>query len=179
MRGETAKFTILLWNSENSSFPVKIRAIKVPEGLSVIVNPKEFIINFSRVSGYSTESGAEYVNTQYGLMKTIPVEVLVKASKSANLGKYDFYVNLFAGEPTTGISTVFDKTFRFDVEVVYYNNTSKMTETTIQTLPISNDDTKEKITGVFSKISIDTRLIFIASLMIGIFLVAWTIYKHE
>ena len=179
MRGESVKFTILLWNSENSSFPVKLRATQIPEGLSMIINPKEFMMNFSRVDGYSTESGIEYMNTPYGLMKTFPVDVLVKTSNSIDLGKYDVYVNLAAGGTTTGISTIFEKTFRFDVEVVRYINRPKMTETTIQKLPILNENIMSKITGMFSKVSINTRLIFIVSLMIGIFLVAWTIYKHE
>ncbi|MCX6821487.1 MAG: hypothetical protein NTW30_01785 [Candidatus Aenigmarchaeota archaeon] len=179
MRGESVKFTILLWNSENSSFPVKLRATQIPEGLSVIVNPKGFMMNFSRVDGYSNENGIEYINTPYGLMKTFPVDVLVKTSNSIDLGKYDVYVNLAAGESTTGISTIFEKTFRFDVEVVSYINRPKMTETTIQNFPILNENIAGKTTGMFSKVSIDTRLIFIVSLMIGIFLVAWTIYKHE
>jgi len=179
MRGESVKFTILLWNSENSSFPVKLRATQIPEGLSMIINPKEFMMNFSRVDGYSNENGIEYMNTPYGLMKTVPVDVLVKVSNSIDLGKYDVYVNLAAGGTTTGISTIFEKTFRFDVEVVRYINRPKMTETTIQKLPILNENIMSKITGMFSKVSINTRLIFIVSLMIGIFLVAWTIYKHE
>jgi hypothetical protein len=189
MRGETAKFTILLWNSGESSFPVKLRATKIPEGLSVIINPKEFIMNFSRVDGYSAESRMEYVNTQYGLMKTIPVDVLVKVSNSVNLGDYDVYVNLAAGESTTGISTIFEKTFKFNVKVVYYiprattttiqKPVEKLTQVEKQLTPDVNESIKEKITGMFSKVPVNSRLLFIVSLMIGIFLVAWTIYKHE
>ncbi len=187
MREQTIKFTILLWNPENSSFPVKLRAIQVPEGLSIIISPKEFIMNSSMLDGHSAESENEYVNTPYGLMKTTPVDVLVKTSKSINSGEYNFYVNLAAGNPTTGISPIFDKTIKFDVKVVDYIITKQVT-TTVQkteektkkeTSQSVNETVKEKITGMFSKLSNNTYLIFIVSLMIGIFLVAWTIYKHE
>jgi hypothetical protein len=183
MREQTIKFTILLWNPENSSFPVKLRAIQVPEGLSIIISPKEFIMNSSMLDGHSAESENEYVNTPYGLMKTTPVDVLVKTSKSINSGEYNFYVNLAAGNPTTGISPIFDKTIKFDVKVVDYIIT-KQAATTVQktkkeTSQSVNETVKEKITGMFSKLSNNTYLIFIVSLMIGIFLVAWTIYKHE
>lgn len=182
MRGETAKFTILLWNSENYSFPVKLRATQVPEGLLVIITPKEFMMNYSRMDSYSTESKIEYINTQYGLMKTIPVEVLVKTSNSVNLGEYDVYVNLAAGESTTGISTIFEKTFKFKVEVVYYIpsiTTTTLRKTEEKITPNINESIKEKITGMFSKVLVDSHIILIACLMIGIFLVFWTIYKHE
>jgi len=184
MRGETAKFTILLWNSENSSFPIRLRATQVPEGLSVIINPKEFMMNYSKVDSYSADIGMEYVNTPYGLMKTIPVDVLVKVSNSINLGEYDVYVNLAAGESTGGISTVFDKTFNFNMKVVNYIPATKMTTTTLQKTEeklTTNiiDNMKEKITGMFSKVSINPYLIFIASLMIGIFLFCWISYKYE
>jgi ribosomal protein L23 len=178
MRGETTKFTILLWNSENSSYPVKFRATEVPEGISVIIDPKELIMNSSTADSYSTESGMEYINTQYGLMKLTPVDVLVKVSKSINLGEFDVYVNLDAGESKTWISTIYEKTFKFNVKVVNYINTTKKTTNEIQKIDETSNNIMEKITGMSSKISINSSVIFIFSLMIGIFLVAWVIYKH-
>lgn len=180
MKDDTTKFTILLWNSENSSFPIKLRANQVPKDLTVVINPREFIMNFSIAGDYSSEGGIQYINTPQGLMKTTPVDVLVKVPKGINLGEYEFYVNLDAGGDAGGISTVFQKTFKFNVKVVFY--ISKIPKEKLESnnlLQNINEIAKERITGMFANVLDSSYMIFSICLIVGVFLFLWRIYKHE
>ncbi|MDI6826319.1 MAG: hypothetical protein QMD36_03975 [Candidatus Aenigmarchaeota archaeon] len=174
LRGETAKFTILLWNPENTSFPVKFNVVKAPKGLTVITNPKELKLNCSRVNTFPAEGGRHYVQTKQGLMTTTPIDVLVKVPRTFEPGEYDVYVNLVAGEITTGISTLLEKTLKFTVKVIAYRPELTTTTIKIEEKPIPI----EKITGLVIKTFSNPRTIFIALLVIAILFVLWIIYKH-
>jgi len=180
LRGETATFKILLWNSGNSSFPIKIKPVLLSKDLSVIINPKEFIMNASKIYDYSSDNEKEYINTPYGLIETKPIEILVKVSNSAEIGTYDFYINLAAGRTDYEISTIFEKTFKFNIDVIsHFNKTT--TITTIQKIEEKsniNETNKDRITGMFSNVS-HSYAIFIVALIISIFLICWTMYKYE
>ena len=175
LRGETAKFTILLWNSENISFPIRFKVFQAPNGLTVIITPKELNLNYSKVTTFPTEEGRHYVQTKQGLMKTTPVDLLVKVPKSFDLGEFDVYVNLVAGEITTGVSTLFEKNLKFTVKIITYRPESTTTTIKIEEKPISI----EKITDLTTKNIFNPNTIFIALLVIAILFVIWRTYKNE
>jgi len=114
--GQTAEFTILLWNVQESSFPIKLRSRQVPDDMSVMLEPEEFILKPSKVT-IPTKRGRDYVNTQYGLMLTTPVKVSVKVGDTVETGEYDVLITATAGKLTTGISALLEKTFRLSIIV--------------------------------------------------------------
>lgn len=175
LRGETAKFTILLWNSENASFPVRFNIFQIPNGLTVIINPKELKLNYSKVTTFPAERGRHYIDTKQGLMKTTPVDVLVKVPNNFQIGEYDIYINIVAGEITAGVSTLFEKTLKFTVKVISYR--PKSTTTTIKI--VEEPVTVDKITGMVTRTFFNPYLIFITLLVIVILFVVWRIYKNE
>jgi hypothetical protein len=174
LRDETAKFTILLWNSENISYPVKIRATQVPKGLILTIDPKELMLDYSKVTTFPAERGKHYVDTKQGIMKTTPINVLVKVPKNFDPGTYDVYVNIVAGKTTTGVSTFLEKNLKFTLNVITYR---PRTTTSIKAgeTPIGI----EKITGAFSGAFSGLYAVLIVLLVIAILFVIWRIFKHE
>ncbi|MEM7819074.1 MAG: hypothetical protein QW403_02950, partial [Candidatus Aenigmatarchaeota archaeon] len=73
VKGETKEFTLLFWNLENSSCFVTLEPFS-PESFVVIVEPKEFLLNASKI-GPPYEEG-EYVKLSVGDVKAFPVKVL-------------------------------------------------------------------------------------------------------
>ena len=174
LRGETGKFTILLWNSENASFPVRFNVFQIPNGLTVIINPRELKLNYSKVTTFPAEGGRHYVQTKQGLMKTTPVDVLVKVPNNFQSGEYDIYINIVAGEITTGVSTLFEKTLKFTVKVISYRPKTTTTTIKIEKEPVA----PEKITGMVTRPFFDIRTILIILFIIAILFVFWRIYKN-
>lgn len=115
--GQTAEFTILFWNVQESSFPVELRSRQVPEGMSVILEPEEFTLKSSKVTSFPAPKGRDYVNTEYGLMLTTPAKVSVKVGESVRSGKYSILITATAGNPTSGISVLIEKTFKLSIIV--------------------------------------------------------------
>lgn len=116
-KGGTTQFDILFWNPSSNPFRIRLRAIEVPEELIVIIIPNDFMLNSSLVTKFPADKGKHYMNTQYGLMETTPVKVIVKVPKMMELKNYDVFVKATAGNPSRGISTLLEKTFKFTVEV--------------------------------------------------------------
>jgi hypothetical protein len=141
----------------------------------VIINPKELTLDYSKVTTFPAERGRHYVDTKQGLMKTTPVDVLVKVPKTFEPGEYDVYVNIVAGEITSGVSTLFEKTLKFTVKVISYRPKSTTTTIKIEKEPVTAD----KITGMITRTFFNPYLIFITLLVIVILFVVWRIYKHE
>lgn len=172
-RGETAEFTILFWNTQNSSIPIQLRAKSVPDGMSVLILPDHFLLNYSKVTKFPAEKGRIYINTQQGLMKTFPVKILVKVSKKVELGKYNVYIDAIAGKPSTGISTLLEKNFRLTVNVVSFKEIT--TSSIIQERMNVTKSFWRKITGKFTSPSYFPIFLMI---VIAIFVFSWIIYKY-
>ncbi len=171
-RGETAEFTILFWNSQNSSIPIQLRAKSVPDGMSVLIFPDYFLLNYSKVTKFPAERGKTYINTKQGLMKTFPVKVLVKVSKKVELGKYDVYIDAIAGKSSKGISTLLEKNFKLTVNVVSFKET---TTSSIQERVNVTKNLWRRITGKFTTPS---YLPIFLMIMVAIFVLSWIIYKY-
>jgi len=175
-KGETAEFTILFWNVKDSSIPINLKVRQVPEDMPVIIRPDEFILNSSKVTEFPAESGKDYVNTQYGLMRTTPVRVLVKVPDDTEEGEYEVLIDAVAGESITGISTLLEKTFKFSVNVTsltFFERLSKVPEKLISGI----SDIGKGITGMFTTPA-DSRIVLIILIIIGISVVFWIIYKR-
>jgi hypothetical protein len=174
-RGETTEFIIFFWNPENEPFPVRLRATEVPEGLIVIITPNDFMLNSSLVTEFSVEKGDHYVNTQYGLMKTTPVRVLVKLPKTLELKSYDIVITATVGNPSSGVSALLEKKFKFTVDVVsqgIFETTQPETTTEVTTTRPTVGNETQGITGMF----VAGRLTDLILLLISIIVLAFVIW---
>ena len=171
-RGETVEFTILFWNSQDSSIPIQLRAKSVPDGMFVLIFPDYFLLNYSKVTKFPAEKGKIYINTQQGLMKTFPVKVLVKVSKEVELGNYDVYVDAIAGKSSKGISTLLEKNFKLTVNVVSFK------ETTTSSIQEEVNVTKSFWRRITGKFTTPSYLPIFLMIMIAIFVLSWIIYKY-
>lgn len=177
-RDETAEFFILFWNPENGPFPIRLKATEVPEGLVVIIKPNDFMLNSSLVTEFPAEKGRNYVNTKQGLMMTTPVKVLVKVPKTIEPGSYNVVVTATAGSPSEVVSTLLEKKFKFTVNVTSLTFSENLSKTT-EKLTSGLSDVGKKITGMFAAADIDPRIALLTSVVIGIFVVSWVVYKRK
>ncbi len=178
IRGETTEFFILFWNPEPEPFPIRLKTTQVPEDFVVIVTPNDFMLNSSLVTGSPVERGRNYVNTKQGLMLTTPVKVLVKVPKTIEPGNYDLIVTATAGNPSEVVSTLLEKKFKFTVNVTSLTFSERLTQLGRQLASELNDIGKG-ITGMFAAADIDTRVALLASVVIGIFVVSFVVYKRK
>ena len=182
--GETAKFTILFWNVENSPNIIKLRIRQVSGNMSVMLEKEEFTINPSKVTSFPAEKGREYMDTKYGLMLTTPVDVLVNVSESVEPGSYNIYVTATAGKPGSGISTRLEKTFKLTVNVTespkpeIIQTISKIVDALTDKLTETSKDLTQKITGMSTAATANVNVILLFLSIISILVIAWWVYKR-
>jgi len=165
--GETTEFTILFWNVEDSAFSISLKVTQAPEDMIVIIRPKEFMLNSSEDI---ESSDVEYINTQNGIFKAIPVRILVKAPKE--LGEYNIIISAAAGEPGSGISSLLEKKFKFTVDVVtpsFFETTT--TEGITTTQPKVNESISQRITGMVTAGPLTDFILLIISIIVLAFVI--------
>ncbi|MEM7825373.1 MAG: hypothetical protein QW412_00755 [Candidatus Aenigmatarchaeota archaeon] len=166
-RGETKEFVILFWNLESYSF-VTLEPIS-PEGFVVIIEPKEFLLNSSRI-GPPYEDG-EYVNLDFGDVKAFPVKVLIKALNSAK-GENEIKVKARAETLNSGIKFAQEKTFFFRVKVSdYFSSENKEMKKEIEEIR------EEKTTSAFYLSGFDLRVLTLTLAITLILFLSFLIYK--
>ncbi|VVB60827.1 Uncharacterised protein [uncultured archaeon] len=113
--GETAVFHILFWNAQDQEYSVKISDSKMPQGWTVIVNPKQFLLN-------STPAGNTERIYLPGAKNTVIAEVAdiyVIVPKNESIGNYIVSIMAAAGNGTgPGFLLMQERQFSFDVNVV-------------------------------------------------------------
>ena len=175
VRGETAEFFIFFWNPENEPSPVRLRATEVPDDLIIVITPSDFILNYSLVTEFPAEEGMQYINTQYGLMKTTPVKVTVKVPKTVEPGNYDFVVTATAGTPSGEVSAMLEKKFKFTVNVAtstFFETTTLLETTTeLTTAQPAGENTIQRITGMITASPFTDLILLIVSVMTLAFVV--------
>jgi len=181
--GQTAEFTILFWNIQKSSFPVKLGSRQIPEGMSVILEPEEFILKPSIVTSFPAEKGRDYVSTQYGLMLTKPARVSVKVGESVELGEYSVLISATAGESTSGISALLEKTFKLSVIVELPIPVKVVAEWTggeeIEVEPPEVvKDLINRFTGMITAATANANVVLLFLSIVSILVIAWFIYKR-
>jgi uncharacterized membrane protein len=111
---ESAKFTLLFWNTESETYVLKLSAVDYPEGWTIIIDPEEFLLNKS--------TGEEYISLPYSdeNVKAKVVNVFVKPDEKSNDGRYYVVVEADAretGDAQGAITVVPIRSFRFEVEL--------------------------------------------------------------
>jgi hypothetical protein len=169
-RGETKEFSLLFWNLENSSCFVTLEPIQ-KEGFIVIVNPKEFLLNSSKIAPPYEEG--EYVKLSIGDVKAFPVKVLVKALDSAK-GEEEIKVKLKAESLDSGIKLAQEKTFIFKVKVPEYFTQEAKTEKKEES---EKTEESERISSRISLPKFDLRTLLIVSFIAAIIIISFLVYK--
>jgi hypothetical protein len=168
-KGSTVEFVVKVWNVEKESESVSFKVLQNDRNLPVFITPNNFILNYS--GDMSGEKGAEYVNSNFGLMKVTPVRILINIPNSIKYNDYTILISVTGGKPTSGISTFLESKLRFVVKVTpYVPKPTKQIDTEGAKL--------SDITGLFISAS-KNRLIFPVMLIVIIILViSLLIYKY-
>lgn len=169
-RGETTEFLIFFWNPEDEPFPVKLKATQVSEELVVIIQPNDFMLNSSLVTGLPAEKGRIYVNTEQGMMMTTPVRILVKVPRTMEPGSYDVVVTATVGSPSEAVSTFLEKNFKFTVDVTSLTFSESLSKTG-EGLISGISDIGKGITGMFAAAAPTDFILLIISLIILAFVI--------
>jgi hypothetical protein len=167
--GQTVSFTVLFWNTQDPSLPVKLKTDEIPEDWIVIIRPDKFILSQSKAEKPPYEKGIEYINLQDRIIRATPVEVLVKVPKTAKEGKYELIVNVIGGEEDRDISVLMERNLKFTVNVVRGSIFQDMENSIIEFI---GDDFGNRITGMAGVIT-DNKISFIILsflILIGIIL---------
>lgn len=164
---ESAKFTVLFWNTENENYRVKLDVKEAPEKWIVIIDPNYFILNSS--------FGKEYIKLPYknDIVKAIPVDIIIKPSTTIP-GKYNITVTAKSITPETGIDFSQERLFKFLVEVenpLYFENSlnESINQNRTQNLTLTN---------ILKHENVNLNYFYVIFIMI-IILFSFLIYKYS
>lgn len=135
---ESAKFTMLFWNSESEPYGVKLLVKDFPENWIVIIDPDEFILNKS--------VGEEYINLPYSNenVKAKVVNIFVKPDSSSKPGKYLVTVktetNLNQNEANQ-LSIIPERLFTFEINLKGFTTSNDIVENKVK-IPTNEIETK-------------------------------------
>jgi len=101
--GESAKFKILFWNSEEDSYEMRLSVKNYPEGWTVIIDPDEFILNRS--------VGEEYISLPYmnDNIRAKVVNIFIKPDEKSLTGNYSIAIESYAITNFEGVLSVLPK----------------------------------------------------------------------
>jgi len=106
---ESAKFTILLWNSENEPYDLKLEVKDAPKNWLVIIDPD--------VISISKETGNEFISLMNDKVKATSVNVFVKPSNNEVSGKYFVKVSAIPLISFTELSILPERVFKFTIDL--------------------------------------------------------------
>ena len=80
--GESAKFKMLFWNTEDESYTMKLSIKEAPKDWTIMLDPSEFVLKKT--------IGEEYINLPYTneIIKAKIVNLFVKPASNSKSGKY-------------------------------------------------------------------------------------------
>lgn len=111
---ESAKFTLLFWNTENETYTMRLSATDYPDEWTIIIDPEEFPLNRS--------TGEEYISLPYSEenVKAKVVNVFVKPDEKSPDGRYSVMVEADAietGGTQGALAVVPIRSFMFEIEL--------------------------------------------------------------
>ncbi len=104
--GQIVEFTILFWNLDNRTYPIRFDLKEAPKDWEVAVKPEILYL------GPSAKEGEEFISLPQGMFSAEPVKVFVKIPASAQEGRNEIYVTSTFGEGGEGISVMQERTFK-------------------------------------------------------------------
>ena len=180
-QGETAEFTILFWNTGDSSYKVVLKPDQLPEGWSIITKPEDFILYPTKPVSPPYDEG-EYVSLPSGVIKAFPVKLLVKTSELSEPSEYIVSVVATAGNVGKDISVLQERVFKLKVNLI---KNPTFFERIAEPLKLIGKKTTEEsknigkgITGGFSNVSKYPNIVFLIGFLI-ILASIWFIYKRK
>lgn len=165
-------FTVLFWNTDNSSYPVKIIP-REQEDLLIFCNPCEFVLNQSKFG--PPYENAEYVSLPSGDFSTYPVKILVKPRPTARFKEYDVLIDIIAGNFTGGISIVQKKTLSF--KVFLKSSLAKPQENPSEKTPGFLENATQEIEQTVSPSQQEPKIMLLALFILAVLIASLVIYK--
>ncbi len=180
-QGETAEFTILFWNTGDSSYKIVLRPEQLPEGWSIISKPEEFILYPTKPQSPPYDDD-EYISLPTGVVKVFPVKVLVKTSGSSEPSEYTAGVIATAGNMGIDISIFQERVFKLKVNVIknptFFERIAEPLRLIGKKTIEQGNDMGSRITGAFSNVPEYSKITFLIGLLI-ILVGIWFIYKNK
>lgn len=167
--GERAEFRILVWTTENETFPIVFYSLNAPEGYDVVIYPNEFELNMNPEGE---------VETMLLPGKEIPinariVSVFVDTPMIVDQPSKNLIIKALAGGNKENISVLQERTFSLTLDFV--NNVEDENQDSIQRFL---GDVYKGLTGFFLNESVGNSW-FSIILIIIIICISWRIYKYE
>jgi hypothetical protein len=173
--GESAKFTILFWNSESEPYGVKLLVKDSPKDWIVIIDPDEFTLNKS--------IGEEYINLPYSNenVKAKVVNIFVKPDNFSKPGKYSVTVktetNLNQNEANE-LSVIPERLFTFEINLKGFTTSNDIVESKVK-IPTNEIETKnDSLESYYLKVDDKTdKKYFYLAIVSLVVIVSIIIYK--
>lgn len=161
--GESARFTILFWNVEDTSYNVELDVKETPTDWMTIIQPEEFTLNSS--------TGREYISLPYTdkIVKVFPVDIFVKPENST-AGRYYVTIIARAGLPSQGLSFFQEREFKLTIDVAGLQPSSQAENKT----NLNTDESQ----ALNNKSSAIPHYFFYIAVIVCILVVSLIIYKY-
>jgi len=175
--GESAKFTMLFWNSESEPYGVRLLVKDFPKDWTVIIDPDEFMLNKS--------VGEEYINLPYSNenVKAKVVNIFVKPDNFSKPGKYSVTVktetNLNQSEANE-LSVIPEKLFTFEIDLKGLTTSDNIVESKVK-IPTNKIETKnDSLESYYLKVDDKTdKKYFYLAIVSLVIIVSIIIYKKS
>ncbi len=160
-QNESAKFIILFWNVENSSYIVETKVESSPENWIIIVNPERFLLDST------TGSESIFLPYQKDPVRAFPLNVFVKPV-SAKPGNYTLVLSAAAGHPGNTINFFQERKFKLTLKVEGEAEVSSQTSIQETGMPA----------GEIAQIQNYSNYILYAAALVCILFISLLIYKY-
>jgi hypothetical protein len=122
---DSAKFSMLFWNTDNQTYSVSLTTQEYPEGWSVIISSPEFFLN--------RDSGDENIVLPYMQDSVMAknVDIYVKPGEKSPPGAYRIVVKSETRLPeikTSGMNVISERLYVFDVNITGIITTSSQSQ---------------------------------------------------
>lgn len=174
---ESAKFTMLFWNSESESYGVKLLVEDSPKDWTVIIDPDEFMLNKS--------TGEEYINLPYSNenVKAKVVNIFVRPDSLSKPGNYSVIIKAEVDmnqSEANELSVIPERLFTFEIELKGFTTSNDSVEN-IAKIPTNEIETKnDSLESYYLKVDnkVDKNYFYLAILSLVV-IVSIIIYKKS
>ena len=185
--GDTGQFEILLWNTDDVGYEVKLESVSLPKNWVVMFNPEDLYLDDT----YSGIIEHLYLPRIKSTVDAAVLSVYVFVPESEKLGKHIIVLKAISGndEDTSGFSLKQERLFFFEVNVIkdlYQNRPNNGIDTKTVSVGINQNiihqvvplkSGQEVETDVMSPSYVKSMIILFG--VLSVIVIAWRIYRYD